>query len=179
MAAETKTRGRVWEHKGTLLLLEMWGDENIQLQLKSCTRKKHIWLEIAAYLRAAGYEDRDDGSCKTRIHTLISAYRNYKDECAKTGNPTPKKKLAFYDEVDELLSDKPCTKPNVIIKSATIAKNNGDNDEEKTRAEKFEPNVNSPGSSKKMSENLDKPLSCVTAVTGKSCKILSDWRARQ
>ncbi|CAH3121380.1 unnamed protein product, partial [Pocillopora meandrina] len=81
MAEETKTRGRVWVHKETLLLLE---------------KKKPIWLEIAAYLRAAGYEDRDDGSCKTRIHTLISAYRSYKDECAKTGNATPKKKPAFF-----------------------------------------------------------------------------------
>ena len=96
MVEETKTRGRVWVHKETLLLLEKWGDENIQLQLKSCIRKKPIWLEIAAYLRAAGYEDRDDGSCKTRIHTLISAYRSYKNECAKTGNATPKKKLAFF-----------------------------------------------------------------------------------
>ena len=96
MAEETKTRGRVWVHKETLLLLEKWGDENIQLQLKSCLRKKPIWLEIAAYLRAAGYEDRDDGSCKTRIHTLISAYRSYKDECAKTGNATPKKKPTFF-----------------------------------------------------------------------------------
>ena len=57
MAEETKTRGRVWVHKETLLLLEKWGDENIQLQLKSCIGKKAIWLEIAAYLRAAGYED--------------------------------------------------------------------------------------------------------------------------
>ena len=86
MAAETKTRGRVWEHKETLLLLENggrnknWEDKNIQLQIKSCKREKPIWLEIAAYLRAAGYEDRDDGSWKTRIHTLISAYRSYKDE---------------------------------------------------------------------------------------------------
>ena len=178
MAAETKTRGRVWEHKETLLLLEKWGDENIQLQLKSCTRKTPIWLEIAAYLRAAGYEDRDDGSCKTRIHTLISAYRSYKDECAKTGNATTKKKPAFFDEVDELLSDKPCTKPKVIIKSATIS-TDGDDDEEKTRAENVEPNVNIPGSSKEMSENLDKPVNFVTAVTGKSYKMLSDWRTRQ
>ena len=28
--------------------------------------------------------------------TLISAYRSYKDECAKTGNAPPKKKLAFF-----------------------------------------------------------------------------------
>ena len=164
MAAETKTRGRVWELKETLLLLVKWGDENIQLQLKSCTRKKPTWLEIGAYLRAAGYEDRDDGSCKTRIHTLISAYRSYKDECAKTGNATPKKKPAFFDEVDELLSDKPCTKPKVIVKSATSAtiSIDGDDDEEKTRAENVEPNVNIPGSSREKSENLDKPLNCVT-----------------
>ena len=178
MAAETKSRGRVWEHKETLLLLEKWGDENIQLQLKSCTRKKPIWLEIAAYLRASGYEDRDDGSCKTRIHTLISAYRSYKDECSKTGNATPKKKPAFFDEVDELLSDEPCTKPKVIMKSTTISID-GNDDEEKTRAENIEPNVNFPGSSKEKSENLDKPLNCVTVVTGKSYKMLSNWRARQ
>jgi len=104
MAAETKTRGRVWEHKEIFLLFEKCGDENIQLQLKSCTRKKLSWLEIAAHLRAAGYEDRDDGSCNTRIHTLISVYRSYKDECAKTGNATPKKKPALFDKVDELLS---------------------------------------------------------------------------
>ncbi|XP_068723721.1 uncharacterized protein [Montipora capricornis] len=165
MAAETKTRGRIWEHKETLLLLEKWGDENIQLQLKSCTRKKPIWLEIAAYLRAAGYEDRDDGSCKTRIHTLISAYRNYKDECSKTGNATPKKKPAFFDEVDEFLSDKPCTKPKVIIQSATISID-GVDDEEITSAENVEPNVNNPGSSKEKSENLHKPLNYLTAVTG-------------
>ena len=123
------------------------------------------------YLRAAGYEDRDDGSCKTRIHTLINAYRSYKDECAKTGNATPKKKPAFFDEVDELLSNKPCTKPKVIIKS-------GNDDEEKTRAENIELDANFPGSSKANSENLDKPLNCVTVVIGKSYKMLSDWRAR-
>lgn len=177
MAAETKTRGRVWEHQETLLLLEKWGDDNIQLQLNSCTRKKPIWLEIAAYLRAAGYEDRDDCSCKRRIHTLISAYRSY-----KTGNATPKKKPAFFDEVDELLSYKPCTKPKVIIKSATVSID-GDNVVEKARAENVEPNVNIPGCSK---QNVDKPpsvgpsvVNCVTAVTGKRYKMLSDWRARQ
>ena len=128
--------------------------------------------------RNCGISPRDDGSCKTQIHTLISTYRSYKDECAKTGNATPKKKPAFFDEVDELLSDKPCTKPKVIIKSATISKG-GDDDEEKTRAENIELNVNIPGSSTGKSENFHKPLNCVTVMTGKSYKILSDWRARQ
>ena len=80
--------------------------------------------------------------------------------------------------MDGLLSDKPCTKPKVIIKSATISID-GNDDEEKTRAENVEPNVTHPGSSKEKSENLGKPLNCVTVVTGKSYKMLSDWRARQ
>ena len=76
------------------------------------------------------------------------------------------------------MSDKPCTKPKVIIKSATITID-GDGDGEKTKAENVEPNVNIPGSSNERSENLEKPFNCVTAVTGKSYKMLSDWRARQ
>ena len=66
----------------------------MQLQLKSCTRKK-------AYMdRICG--SGDDGSCKTRIHTVIRACRTYKDEWAKTGNATRKKNPAFFDEMDEL-----------------------------------------------------------------------------
>ena len=33
---------------------------------------------------------------------------DHKDECAETGNATPKKKPAFFNEVDELLSDNCC-----------------------------------------------------------------------
>ena len=111
-----------------MLLLQKWGDENIQTKLLSSTRKKPIWQEISAFLRAAGYEDRDEDACKTRIHTLISGYRSYKDECRKTGNATPKKKPAFFDEVDEHLSGKPCTKPKSIVNSSQIVIGDGTED---------------------------------------------------
>ena len=39
MAVAKKTRGRIWENQETLLLLQKWGDENIQMKLISCTRK--------------------------------------------------------------------------------------------------------------------------------------------
>ena len=42
MAAETKPRGKVWVHKETILLLDKWGDENIQLQLKSNISSKNV-----------------------------------------------------------------------------------------------------------------------------------------
>ena len=41
---------------------------------------------MSYFIRAAGYEDQDEDACKTRILTLVSAYRSYKDECEKTGN---------------------------------------------------------------------------------------------
>ena len=31
MAAAKKIRGRVWENQETLLLLQKWGDENVQV----------------------------------------------------------------------------------------------------------------------------------------------------
>ena len=98
-------------------MLENWGDENVQLRLKSCTRKKLIWQEIGDFLMAFGYEDRDGEACKTRLHTLVTAYRQYKDELNKTGNATPSKKPPFFDELDKILSNEPSTQPKVVINS--------------------------------------------------------------
>ena len=38
-------------------------------------RKTKIWDDMAIFMRACGYEDRDGEMCKTRIHTLASAHR--------------------------------------------------------------------------------------------------------
>lgn len=46
-----------------------------------------MWLEIAPHLGAAGYEDRDDGSFRTQIHTLISALEAIKTNAPKREMP--------------------------------------------------------------------------------------------
>ena len=101
MAAISRKRGRTWEHSETVLLLEKWGEDNIQERLKTCSRKKPIWEEISVFLQAAGSEDRDCEACKTRIHMLVNAYRQYKDQCSRSG----------------ILACKPATKPAFIINS--------------------------------------------------------------
>ena len=64
---------RTWEDRETRLLLEKWGNENIQLRLKSCTRKRLIWQEIGDFLMACGYEDREGEACKIKpTSTLLS-----------------------------------------------------------------------------------------------------------
>ena len=120
IAAPKKVRGRRWEDRETRVLLEKWGDENVQLRLKSCTRKKPIWKEIGDFLMACGYEHRDGEACKTRLHTLVTAYRQYKDELKKTGKATPSKKTPFFDELDKKLSDKPSTQSKIVINWTTI-----------------------------------------------------------
>ena len=107
------------------------GEENIQQRLKECTRKRPIWREISTYLNASGYDDRDCDSCKTRIHTLISAYRGYKDALSRSGNTTPKKKAPFFDEI---LSDKP-SRP-VIVLSSTVLESAQSEETEVTDGEK-------------------------------------------
>ncbi|KAK2564426.1 Zinc finger and SCAN domain-containing protein 29 [Acropora cervicornis] len=117
---DDKKRGRTWEKEETIILLEKWGEENVQQRLKECSRKKPIWQEISTYLNASGYDDRDCDSCKTRIHTLISAYRGYKDASSRSGNATPKKKAPFFDEINEILSDKPATRPVIVLSSTVL-----------------------------------------------------------
>ena len=145
--------------------LQKWGDENIQMKLISCTRKRPIWQEISDFIRAAGYEDRDEDACKTRVHTLVSAYRSYKDECEKTGNGTPKRKPAFFDEVDEFLSKKPCTKPKVVVNSSKIIIEADNEEEDNEKIENDEPNEELPsfsdgtsvGSNNKTAGKLPQP----------------------
>ena len=112
---DDKKRGRTWEKEETIILLEKWGEENIQQRLKECSRKKPIWQEISTYLNASGYDDRDCDSCKTRIHTLISAYGRYKDALSRSGKATPKKKAPFSDEINEILLDKPAMRPVIVL----------------------------------------------------------------
>jgi len=133
---EDKKRGRTWEKEETIILLEKWGEDNIQQRLKECTRKKPIWQEISSFLNASGYDDRDCDSCKTRIHTLISVYRSYKDSLSRSGNATPKKKAPFFEEIDQILSDKPATKPLVVLSSTTLAseQTNGESESENSQS---------------------------------------------
>ena len=112
---DDEKRGRTWEKEEMIIVLEKWGEENIQQRLKECSRKKPIWQEISTYLNASGYDDRDCDSCKTRIHTLISAYGRYKDALSRSGKATPKKKAPFFDEINEILLEKPAMRPIIVL----------------------------------------------------------------
>ena len=103
MAGENeRKRGRTWEKEETLALLERRGEENVQQKLRECKKKKPIWVSIINFVKASGYEDRDFESCKTRMHTLVSAYSSFKNQNGRSGAATPNKKPQFFDELEEM-----------------------------------------------------------------------------
>ena len=114
--AKGQNRSRSWEPKETEVLIEKWGQPNMQERIKSCTRKKPIWEEIAVAVRAEGYEDRDGDQCQTRIKTLTVAYKKFIDNKRQTGMQRTKKPPCF-DTLDTILGDKPTVMPSSLISS--------------------------------------------------------------
>ena len=66
-----------WDNHETEILLLKCSEESIQQRLRSCTRKRKTWEEKAIFLNAAGYLNRNADMWRTRINTLLTAYRNY------------------------------------------------------------------------------------------------------
>ena len=93
-----------------------------QERSKSCTRKKPIWEEVPVFLRASGY-DRDNESCKVRIHTLLTAYWNFNDIKRRSTGTAPQKKPTCCEEIDAVLGVKPTTMPSHLISSSGTGSN--------------------------------------------------------
>ena len=85
-------------------------------EVKIVDEEKSTWAEMVKYLNAAGYVDRVGDACKTRIHTLVAAYRSCMDNINRTGGPTQRKPPGF-DLLDRVLRDKPATIPYCVISS--------------------------------------------------------------
>lgn len=150
---DDKKQGGTLEKEETIILLEKWGEDDIQQRLKDCTQKKPIWQENSNFLNASGYNDRDCDSCKTRIHVLISAYRGYKDALSRSGNATPKQKGPFFDEIDKILSDKPATRPVIVLSSTSLESAQSERETELTDGKKNpQPSCSYPTLEKKKNE---------------------------
>ena len=46
-----------WSNEDTLKLIELLGDEEIQVLMEGCTRNKHVFEKIAARMTEAGYSN--------------------------------------------------------------------------------------------------------------------------
>ena len=102
----------VWTDEECHKLLDLWGEEGIQAQLEGCTRNKHIYEKIAKSMEESGYS-KTAVQCRDKIKKLKKDYKKVKDKNRPTGTGTTVWK--FYDAVNDILGNKPATRPPVVI----------------------------------------------------------------
>lgn len=65
-----------WSDGETEALLDIWGSEEIQNNLKGCTKNKHIFIQISQVMASQGYL-RTPEQCQTRIKRLRANFRHF------------------------------------------------------------------------------------------------------
>ena len=101
-----------WVDPEVYKLIEIWSEDSIQAQLEGCRRNKEVYEKISRELKDAGYE-RTAEQCREKVKKLKGEYRKVKDKHNKTG--TGRKAWKFLNAMDDVIGDKPTTKPPVVI----------------------------------------------------------------
>ncbi|XP_051543858.1 uncharacterized protein LOC127434867 isoform X2 [Myxocyprinus asiaticus] len=88
-----------WSDAETLILLQLWGDEQVQQNLQRCPHNGHIYSEISAKLNAHGYP-RSAEQCQTRIKRLKISYRQCRDRISSS--EAEHVDFKFYDLMEDI-----------------------------------------------------------------------------
>ena len=103
-----------WSDEETLKLVELWGNEEIQVLLEGCTRNQHVYDRIAQGMVEAAYA-KNGVQCRDKIKKLKVEYKKIKDNNNETGRD--RKTWRFYDCMNDILGNKPATRPTIVIDS--------------------------------------------------------------
>ncbi|XP_017270412.1 uncharacterized protein zgc:113263 [Kryptolebias marmoratus] len=107
-----------WSDKETVILLEIWGDTQVQQGLRRYPHNGHIFSEVSEKLNANGYS-RTPEQCHTRIKRLKSNYRQCKENMSLSG--TDRVDFKFYDLLEQILEKQPSTSSTVVTDSIEIS----------------------------------------------------------
>ena len=101
-----------WSEEETLKLVEIWGDAEIQVLLEGAIRNKHVYDRIAEGMKEAGYV-RTGVQCRDKIKKMKTEYKKIKDNNNQTGRD--RKVWKFYDCMNDILGNKPATRPAIVV----------------------------------------------------------------
>ena len=77
--------GSNWTDSQVFKLINVWGDEDIQKQLKGSKRNKHVYENMSHSLRVNGIEKSSE-QCRTKVKKLQQKFKKIKDNHNRTGN---------------------------------------------------------------------------------------------
>ncbi|XP_047431903.1 uncharacterized protein zgc:113263 isoform X2 [Mugil cephalus] len=133
-----------WSDKETIILLEIWGDPQVQHCLKRYPHNGHIFTEISEKLGANGYS-RSAEQCHTRIKRLKANYRHCQENMSASG--TDKVDFKFYDLLEQILDKEPPTSSALVTDSIEISEDsNGESASERDGEADMSPEKSAPGS---------------------------------
>ena len=98
-----------WSIKERRVLLNLWGNNCVQRQLKGVVRNKAVYEEIQHNLGSLGYQ-RTWLQCQVKVKNLIAAYRKIKDNNHRSGQG--KSAFIFLNLFQRILGlDQPLDRP--------------------------------------------------------------------
>ena len=108
----------IWQLDGLMLkvfkLIEVWSEEEIQEQLEGLKRNKHIYEKLSSKLRKDGYNKTGE-QCRSKVKKLRPDYKKIKDNNGLTGRGRGKWRFYMYEALDDILGNRPATRPPVIV----------------------------------------------------------------
>ncbi|TNN63639.1 ATP-dependent (S)-NAD(P)H-hydrate dehydratase [Liparis tanakae] len=112
MQANT-TRGFLWSDVETRTLLNIWGEQDIQVALDGNFRNSFVYRDVSRRLAAMGFE-RTPEQCRVRIKSLKRQYLLAKEGNLRN-NGQYHKICKFYDVMEGILSNRPALDPQEFI----------------------------------------------------------------
>ncbi|CAF1486856.1 unnamed protein product [Didymodactylos carnosus] len=122
-------RGISWSYNETDALIQIWADENTQYALKSNSRNRCVYEDIAKRLQILGI-NRNADQCQMRIKLLKKLYRQAKETINRGDNN--QRTCPFYEEIDTILGNTSFTDDNTINNEY---EQNHDNEDEQQQVE--------------------------------------------
>ena len=104
-----------WSEEEVSKLIDLWGDDVIQAQLEGCKRNKEVFEKILRGMTEAGYQ-RSATQCREKVKKLRADYKRIKDNNNLSGRDRKTSKI--FEKLDEILGQRPATKPEVVIDSS-------------------------------------------------------------
>lgn len=161
-----------WTDAEVFKLIELWKEEGIQEQLEGATRNKHVYVKLASDMTKAGFSKNGE-QCRNKVKKLRQEYKKIKDNNGLTGRG--RRKWRFYDAMDEILGNRPATRPPVVIDTtedttdpARDSFNLSDGEQENSYGE--ESSERNAGSSSAALEDLDNNSSAPEPATDSKLK---------
>lgn len=113
-----------WTDTEVLKLIDLWKEEGIQEQLEGSTRNRHVYEKLATQLTKAGFQKTGE-QCRCKVKKLRQEYKKVKDNNGLTGKGRMIWK--YYDAMNEVLGNRPATRPPVVIDTTASTSTSADN----------------------------------------------------